>query len=658
MTNIKPFVPRGHTRAAENLAGFIARAKQLQPWPVQVNFASDIWTLPSELAGNLGNATISFASLSPISKDVMKAIILYRKEEVGFKAKTAARWARAMVYLDRAAEKHGIESIVALTPAVFKTAEEDIGRDAPVTQRPQYANVLESVGVMLNDFCLVRQKLIWRCTIKEKKDLDVFTQDARNRQKEMLPSREALESLGRAKPILLKAAKTGGQAKRHHLLRYALLMIQFATGLRVSELVLLPLDCLDYDDRKRPILRRIKASKGGTEHNKVLTPLQYRLCRWSVRIIRVLTAEARAEARWLEAHPGTVRPFDGVLPEELIGAKKAALLLGIAKAGVSNVFVRTLRDELGECIEMHTLKKREVYKVRVQHIYDMLAARRSPDLVRIEPVKQFISETLGIFIAEDAPSYPRSGRRVVHTLNTSSIQVFLARTIWKHTGLTHQKVASHQFRRLLDTVQREGGLSENEIALLMGRKNPEQNRHYDYRTPEQMASKAREAIRQGNAFGAIGRLYWEIRDVKGIPEAERYLTGALQVLYATPLGSCAQDIASEPCPFHLGCMRGCNEYIRVKGDERSRCELERQGACIKKGMEKLSVDPLSDPDDERYGAYERDLLVKSRNIAAALAIDHSTPNLPQGWAIRVFPHTIDRSTEVSEDRSWFGKINI
>jgi len=201
MSNIEPFVPHGHKRAAKNLVGFIARAKQLQPWPVKIDFESDNWRVPNELPGNQGYTTIGFASLSPAFKDVVKAIIVYRREEVGFKGKAAAQWARSLVYLDRAAEKYGIKSAIDLTPSVFNAAEENIGRDSPLTQRPRHANVLEMVSVMLNDFRLVRQKLMWKCMIKEKKDLDVFTQKARNRQREMLPSREALEFLGRANPF-------------------------------------------------------------------------------------------------------------------------------------------------------------------------------------------------------------------------------------------------------------------------------------------------------------------------------------------------------------------------------------------------------------------------------------------------------------------------
>jgi hypothetical protein len=132
-------------------------------------------------------------------------------------------------------------------------------------------------------------------------------------------------------------------------------------------------------------------------------------------------------------------------------------------------------------------------------------------------------------------------------------------------------IRTHDFRRLLNMIAQRGGLSQTEIAQWMGRRRASDNAAYDLRTSTEMAVEMRELVAKNEVYGVIAE------QVQALPEAERgpFLEARLAMIHTTPHGQCASNIAESPCATAMSCLGGCRQYLRRKGDAKSRESLLR-----------------------------------------------------------------------------------
>ena len=79
----------------------------------------------------------------------------------------------------------------------------------------------------------------------------------------------------------------------------------------------------------------------------------------------------------------------------------------------------------------------------------------------------------------------------------------------------------------------------------------------------------KDGIEEGLLAGPKASMYFEL------PKASRapYLDGEVHAVHFTALGVCLHDFAVTPCPYHLNCVRGCADYLRIKGSESERRRL-------------------------------------------------------------------------------------
>jgi hypothetical protein len=134
------------------------------------------------------------------------------------------------------------------------------------------------------------------------------------------------------------------------------------------------------------------------------------------------------------------------------------------------------------------------------------------------------------------------------------------------------KFSWHAIRHWLDTVYANGGLSEDQLALIFGRKNRQQNATYDQTSSATRRERLKATVRDGMAIGRIADTYDRLADFSP-DEAEEYLEAVARMVNPMPHGACMLDWASTPCPHHLSCFS---------------CESEEPGPC-----EHLVVDPAN-----------------------------------------------------------------
>ena len=115
------------------------------------------------------------------------------------------------------------------------------------------------------------------------------------------------------------------------------------------------------------------------------------------------------------------------------------------------------------------------------------------------------------------------------------------------------KFTWHDVRHWLNTQYQRGGLSQQQIALIFGRKDVGQNATYDQTSSEERAERLRNAVRDGIIVGEISETYSRLADITR-EQAEEYLAGALRMINIMPHGLCTLNWAMNPCPHYLSCF--------------------------------------------------------------------------------------------------------
>ena len=131
------------------------------------------------------------------------------------------------------------------------------------------------------------------------------------------------------------------------------------------------------------------------------------------------------------------------------------------------------------------------------------------------------------------------------------------------------KFTNHDVRHWLNTLYQNGGLSEDQIALIFNRKHKRQNAVYDHTSNKVRTARLQAAIRENTALGRATETYHKIAEFSR-DEAEDYLGAVTRMVNPMPHGICLLDWSTTPCPHHLSCFA---------------CESENSGPC-----EHLEVD--------------------------------------------------------------------
>lgn len=118
------------------------------------------------------------------------------------------------------------------------------------------------------------------------------------------------------------------------------------------------------------------------------------------------------------------------------------------------------------------------------------------------------------------------------------------------------KFTWHDLRHWLDTTYKQGGLSDLQVNIILGRKDHKQGEVYDH-TPaldrSTVIHKLMEKIRQNEAIGMVQDTFNEI-SLTDRKSAEEFLRAAVRVVNPMPHGGCLHNLALKPCPHSLSCL--------------------------------------------------------------------------------------------------------
>jgi hypothetical protein len=131
-------------------------------------------------------------------------------------------------------------------------------------------------------------------------------------------------------------------------------------------------------------------------------------------------------------------------------------------------------------------------------------------------------------------------------------------------------VTSHRFRHYLNTIAKDGELSDLDTARWSGRKRVEQTAWYDHTGGRQLAKRAQEMVKSNAMRGPLKGL------IESLPPTDReaFVKARVNSAHMTDIGACIQDWSLAPCPKHGSCA-GCGDHLVIKGNPVHKARAER-----------------------------------------------------------------------------------
>lgn len=381
----------------------------------------------------------------------------------------------------------------------------------------------------------------------------------------MLPSQRALEGLAE----IYNRHATEPQDR----LRACALAVLVVTGFRIGELLTLPLNCEVEEERagkQRYGLRYYKEKARGGERMyavRWLTTTGAELARQAIAEIRRITQPFRERARILEENPERV-PIPGFAWADRMTRAQVEEVLCLSDYKANQI----PHDQLPR----HKDKRGYYYLAAEVEMYLLsLRVKKLWTVDRRNGTRQMLSDSLFIaprnffhsgYAACPLLIEPVLIQRIADFLSSrgASTKSAFQRFEIREANGEYCRITSHQLRHWLNTIADKGGLPMEILTRWMGRENPRDTDAYRHLTCDERLEQIRSSIRVGEMSGQAAEFYHSLAP----EDREEYLDGRIQAVHYTPFGVCLHDYSVSPCEFQMACLRGCPDFLRVKGDQK------------------------------------------------------------------------------------------
>jgi hypothetical protein len=660
--NIIPFRSRAGLTADQNLEAFVEHYRPLAKELPQVDkFEDDNWDLRGFCFAPSGGGhkiSLSFTQLLPPRrkrgekalagpfKDFAKAYLLHRMVQLGATSKMA--YQRTLAVLKHVEEvmrrmaPDATPTISALTPAHCQAVQADIrsrvGDDVANDMGNRLTLLVQEIGdfatAKIKPLGLLTKNFRWKSAIirltSQNRSMALGAQEQRDRR---LPS---VEALGATAHLFYTCTHP------MHTYVSSIAAILCAQPSRIGEMLRLPQDCELEEERQGRQMYGLRwwpeKSKGKptvkwfvADSDPWVAPIREAIAR-----LRVLSAPARAMARWYEEHPGKLHLSPGLeylRTETVLTLEEVAAVRQVqpgweqtrwcranglivvhdensGKEGVSFVdFERVILEQLPFGFPFYDLNKKLRYS-------ECICLLRKNEFHR-ENVASFTMiymPFLGYFHKHLNEAFAEAG---LVECNGDPI-----------------RIRSHGFRRRGETAARKAGIAIAWTNARAGRVKTSQSETYDRRTHEE---KGVEPVRR--LIKEDGRLFGELaiaapKEPKTALEIEAMLdqSGRLKAVVVTQYGVCTNDFVLSPCTMFMQCLN-CKQHVCIKGLPGKTDAINRSLALAEQSLTEARIAETSGD----YGVAEHIRLTLEPNVMLLreLVAVMEDPAFPEGTQVMV-----------------------
>ena len=579
MGDVVQFVPRAERDANENLAEFIRLAKEdLTAFAKGGAWDRDKWQQnETVVVFATKTAPLDSYSFTPFAEPFMqfaKAYIRYRYSHRPVKSLAmmlqALRCMEAGLLAACGRADVGLLSGAVMDVCANKCKEFYSSEDVHHRTGLQ----LQAIFDFLREKSLVPSLPAWKSSFKKPVILTEDLGEAGQAHRvAKLPSNEAMLAVADV------FAQAGDRESQFYSSIFVLLM---AVPGRVSEVLNLPIDCIQWDKDDAGELQmflRWHAAKGKGATKKWVVPAMHDVVKEAVRRLVEIGGPAREIAR---------TAFEGSGPS------------------LEEVSTSNLVKEFGG-LYWPFLNEKKLLKA-----WDALCLHRENEFSREREIKP---NSWRIPDANEVNRRLGAGHRL---------------SLFDRIGLRNANGArialtSHQLRHWLSTMSERAGMDDYTLAQWAGRAKVSDNRHYDHRSPEERREAARELLPMQPA-----PLLERIKHRQPVTYQELGVD-RLGTAKATLYGMCVHDYAMAPCQKQRECMT-CKEHVCVKGDH---VTLDRI-RLLEAQTEKLLQQAMKAHEDGDFGAdrwVDNHKWKLAHVKAMRMALEH--PSVPEGAALRI-----------------------
>jgi hypothetical protein len=195
---------------------------------------------------------------------------------------------------------------------------------------------------------------------------------------------------------------------------------------------------------------------------------------------------------------------------------------------------------------------------------------------------------------------------------------------------TPLKIRPHQLRHWVNTLAARGGAAGGmtlvEMSLWFGRRDLDETLQYVHLD---LPARIRWLEREIEAGSVAGPFIDAVRSITDPEQRRAFIRLHAGRVHITPYGLCIHDFDAQPCPYHLVCVKGCKMFIRIKGRQEQRRNIEALLAFEEEKIAQFAGDGAAenwiiDAKETRDGCLR------------ALAVDEDE-TVANGTPVRVFP---------------------
>jgi integrase len=379
---------------------------------------------------------------------------------------------------------------------------------------------------------------------------------------------------------------------KDHKYRFYILMLTLlaCTGRRFSEISLLPLQDVSFDDEKNAFIQYFprKASRGDlvTPKRNLYLPSEVApIVSDVLGELKGLTAEVRSTAEEMHRTKGPDLRFLYKIQEH-----KKLYIDDLLSMGVSHTVIGStgwIRKEglvwqdYGRVTKQGKKPNNPICYTNKEGVRAYCFRDFSEKSLRPLHIDQFGKEYYLKDLLFIRPLGLSSGS-YAHWLATSCSQSMFTTFLRYFPALAAEYASSsievdftsHHFRHTLNTLLDEGGLSDLLQTEWFGRTNPKDTKAYQHTSREKRALMLREDIKKGLVGGQLA----EQIKVAPVDVQDAILKARIQAVHDVGTGICIHNFSQTPCERHLQCSADCKDYVWAKDDKGRLDEQKRQYA--------------------------------------------------------------------------------
>ncbi len=642
--NVGAFPDLRSLDASASLRALTDYARTLNSFGRSVSFDSNIWDLShakpvrayssathrlffTRLNSRIDPSSVGCEPYSESFSNTLKILLYLREFKKPCEFSTYRNILSAASHLYEALAAVGYD-IVRVTRKHFEQAFKAASNRAPATQRT-IARALTEISAFIDKHALAKVRTSFKPSLKQFRYLEGASAEARAARAIRMPSEELIDAIIAMSNVVRQSGNDDD------ILRSSIVELLMCAPWRINELL-----SLRVGDIRRQVIvdpktgTKVsvvgffhKGSKGAKDSIKWIPSAMREVAERAYSDIKRITAPYRKIALWMSKHPGRAflaEPFCLADPETLLTTEEVSSIFGISTLSGVRYRMTALK------VPFIILNERFLY--RLADLESAILKLQETPVKTFDPTKHLLLVPLNFFRSVSGDMTP-----VLRAVKYNQIGQFL-KSSSRHQSVFERlkildcdgrpyEITSHVFRHYLNTIAKDGGLPELDIARWSGRERIEQNAVYDHTNGRQLATHIRSLRATQGIRGP------KIDMVEKLPPIERdgYLSTLIDTAHMTDIGACVQNWTAAPCPYDGGCA-DCGDHLVIKGNEK---QLARATRLLAEHEEMLAI-AKAEMNDETFGAsnWVAHHQAKVAGLKAILAV-HFDEKIPNGTFVQI-----------------------